>query len=335
MVTTTLSSSEIANHNLLKIYARKSGGEYIKMASDFSASKIVDKLGKPSFGFISATFDKSKVDSVYPSVPTALQGSTFTIAGKIKKKSGKDVVTIQLNFGYGVHVTHQVQYQLVSNVEVETGLVPRFWAQQYINELKLFPEIPGNDEKVLEIGKLYSIVTPNTSLIVLETLDQYLKYEIEPPASLSLLHDEWVTVMELKKREKTEKNEEKINDVLGLWKRRLVWWNQDESSLESSEPYIIHCMEFGKGVDQINKKLVSDWAKYKLDLEVQRGLVDLKIFREKEENERKELEKLRIKEENLQRLREEKFLLNQETQRRKLIEEREKREKLREKNSNY
>jgi len=164
---------------------------------------VVSKLGKPSFGFVSATFDKTKVDSVFPSVPTSVHGSTFTIAGKIKKQGEKDVVTtIQLNYGYGTRVTHQVQYQLVTDVEVETGLVPRFWAQRYIDELKLFPEIPGNDDKVLEIGKLYSIVTPNTSLIVLEKLEQYLQYEIEPPANLTQLHDQWITIMDEKKKRK-------------------------------------------------------------------------------------------------------------------------------------
>jgi len=102
---------------------------------------------------------------------------------------------IQLNYGYGTRITHQVQYEIATTTDQNSGLVTRFWAQCYIDELKLFPEIPGNDEKILQIGRQFSIVTPNTSLIVLEKLDQYLQYEIEPPENLTVIHQQWRTIM--------------------------------------------------------------------------------------------------------------------------------------------
>ena len=36
-------------------------------------------------------------------------------------------------------------------------------------------------DALVEVGKKYGLVTPSTSLIVLETLDQYLEHEIRPP----------------------------------------------------------------------------------------------------------------------------------------------------------
>lgn len=92
----------------------------------------------------------------------------FFPAGRIKDL--KDATTtITLNYGYGTTVTHQKSYVLSASM-VETGLVPRFWAQRQIDELLLFPEVADNEKKVLDIGKDFSIVTPSTSLIVLETL---------------------------------------------------------------------------------------------------------------------------------------------------------------------
>jgi len=108
---------------------------------------------------------------------------------------------IQLNYGYGTRITHQKQYIINGSLQ-STGLVPRFWAQRKIDELRLFPEIPENENLVLELGKKYSIVTPNTSIIVLEKLEQYVKYEIEPPVNLTKMHNEWMAIMSLKKMEK-------------------------------------------------------------------------------------------------------------------------------------
>jgi len=90
-----------------------------------------------------------------------------------------------------------------------TGLVPRFWAQRYVDQLSLFPEIEGNEKKILEIGRKYSIVTPNTSFIVLETLDQYLKYEIEPPESLLFIREQWLSLMTEKQFQETGKKRRK------------------------------------------------------------------------------------------------------------------------------
>jgi len=46
------SASEQVNHNLLKIWSRKSGGDYFQIDKDFSAGKIVSNLGKPPYSFL-------------------------------------------------------------------------------------------------------------------------------------------------------------------------------------------------------------------------------------------------------------------------------------------
>jgi len=48
----------------------------------------------------------------------------------------------------------------------------------------LFPEIESYNNDILSLGRKFGLVTSSTSLIVLEGLEQYVKYEIEPPASL-------------------------------------------------------------------------------------------------------------------------------------------------------
>jgi hypothetical protein len=269
---------------------------------------VVSDLGKPPFSFVSVTYDKSLIEMVYPSVPTSMSNtSNFMLSGKIKKSKSTTII-IQLNYGYGTRITHQTQFELFTNTDLSTGLVTRFWAQRYIDELKLFPEIPGNDEKILEIGRKFSVVTPNTSLIVLEKLDQYLQYEIEPPQSLTVIHQQWQTIMNERRKQSHQKKEEKISDVLSLWKRRVAWWNEDIASPETSESFIIHCSDFGKGIDFITQKLASEWIKFNKENESKTALEDLRKFREIEQKEIKEMERkwILLQEENRRKLEEEK-----------------------------
>jgi hypothetical protein len=58
-------------------------------------------------------------------------------------------------------------------------LVARYWAKQKADDLSAFPE--KNKDGLLALGHAYNIVTPNTSLLVLETLEQYLEHGVTPP----------------------------------------------------------------------------------------------------------------------------------------------------------
>jgi hypothetical protein len=120
----------------------------------------------------------------------------------------------------------------------------RFWAQRKIDELLLFPDVKENEAVLKQLGQKYNLVTPNTSLIVLETLDQYLKYEIEPPLTLPEIHKQYETIMKKREKEKKTKDDEKILVVLNMWKRRVAWWNEDPTSQEIKASYIVHCTEY-------------------------------------------------------------------------------------------
>jgi hypothetical protein len=51
-----------------------------------------------------------------------------------------------------------------------TGLVEQLWAQQRLATLGVDPE--ANHDDLVRLGQRFSIVTPGTSLLVLETLEQ-------------------------------------------------------------------------------------------------------------------------------------------------------------------
>eukprot|EP01116_Phalansterium_solitarium_P016576 TRINITY_DN3872_c0_g2_i2.p1 TRINITY_DN3872_c0_g2~~TRINITY_DN3872_c0_g2_i2.p1 ORF type:complete len:931 (-),score=218.55 TRINITY_DN3872_c0_g2_i2:13-2805(-) len=237
-------SALIANHVLLKSLARKSGGQFFNLAQDHNASSLAASLGKQSFGFLSASIDKVESAELYPSSPTPISGSTFKLAGRLTLAEGQTSVTVRLSYGFGALVRDVVQVDLSFHQNGEsTGrkLVGRWWASKKIEELLL----EGADEphvkpQLLATGKQFGLVTPSTSLIVLETLEQYLRHEIEPPKVLGDLWTEWTLAMQQRKREKEERLEAKLQYVVDLWERRKHWWNTHHSDLEWAPEFVHH-----------------------------------------------------------------------------------------------
>lgn len=101
----------------------------------------------------------------------------------------------------------------------QSDTVRKFWSQnklQYLmkNNIK-------NKREIIELGKSHNLVTPYTSMIVLETLNQYLSYEIRPSdeePDLQALYDERYKAREEQPKEKT------ITKVLEEWKKYKAWW---------------------------------------------------------------------------------------------------------------
>ena len=71
----------------------------------------------------------------------------------------------------------------------EGRLLATAWAANFIADHAADAE--NRREEFVQLGRRYGVASPVTSLIVLERLDQYLRYKIEPPKSMSF-HDEWV-----------------------------------------------------------------------------------------------------------------------------------------------
>jgi len=65
--------------------------------------------------------------------------------------------------------------------------ISRTWAQKKLADLDI--RYDENKEEISQLGKQFGLVTRNTSLIVLETLNDYITYNITPPAELRADYD--------------------------------------------------------------------------------------------------------------------------------------------------
>ena len=103
-------------------------------------------------------------------------------------------------------------------------LVPRYWAQQKVAELSLRPD--ANDEELAKVGKQFNLVTPNTSLLVLETAEQYVQYRVVPPRTQPEVYKQFLARIEQNKAQERQTREQKLQQVLAMWDGRVKWWEQ-------------------------------------------------------------------------------------------------------------
>ena len=78
-------------------------------------------------------------------------------------------------------------------------------------------------DQIIEIARRFGIVTENTSFLVLETLEQYLEYQILPPTSLPKIREQYLELITSKKIQKQQKDHEQFLQTLDLWNRRVLY----------------------------------------------------------------------------------------------------------------
>ncbi|MCB9232183.1 MAG: DUF2135 domain-containing protein [Bacteroidia bacterium] len=211
-----INSAPVAEHSYLKFIAAASGGQYLNLnrLSTDEAFKIL--MGAP-YQYLGAKYSSVEVTDVYPSLPREVQGD-FSLAGQLKTGTAE----ITLNFGINGEVLHTERIRLNQSTQTsETGKVRRLWAQKKLAELLLNPK--ANADRITQLGKEYTIVTPNTSLIVLDRLEDYVQFQIVPPKEMQ--SDYFAQINQLKEAEKRAE-QERLDQVAAIWKERIEHWEK-------------------------------------------------------------------------------------------------------------
>lgn len=109
------------------------------------------------------------------------------------------------------------------------------WAAMRVQQLS--PRADDNAEELLAIGRRFGVASPATSLLVLESLDQWLRHDIEPPATLPQMRERWFAAKKNRPGEDPEAKAARHLEMLkGQWKQRMEWWNTDFSKVKPPEP---------------------------------------------------------------------------------------------------
>ncbi len=113
--------------------------------------------------------------------------------------------------------------KLAKNMAKEGNTLAAAWAARRIDELS--PVADDYREELLAVGRRFSIVSPVSSMIVFERLEQWLEYDIEPPESLKEIHEQWVKRRKQKAYSLEKETSIWKNRLSDEWDKRVSWWN--------------------------------------------------------------------------------------------------------------
>ncbi len=224
----TINSSTSADHVWLSSTAQKNGGQYINLCTA-TINDALNTMTSSPYRLIKAEYDKTAVSEIYPEDGTTVK-SDFELSGLLKKKEA----VITLSFGHGNTIEKTVKVNLKLNETVTSSHVARQWASMKIDALSA--DYEGNKQEITELAKKFNIVTNDTSLIVLDTVQDYVRYGIVPPDELK---DEYNRLISLNnstfKPQPTDDDKTIPASVYNLFEEFRTWWNTSPEEFKAKK----------------------------------------------------------------------------------------------------
>jgi Ca-activated chloride channel homolog len=189
---TIVSADASPSHLFLQNLARENGGEFFHLTSWDTLDRILPLIGRPRFGIIGIQAEGGDITDLTPKPPFPAR-NRFIVTGRFTGESDKRSKVIVL-FGINGRETARRSYEIPRDEARSGDLLRTVWARE---KSDLFLALPGSHESELtDFLKKYGLLTPGTSLIVLDNLDQYIQFTITPPESPPDKRQIYFTVME-------------------------------------------------------------------------------------------------------------------------------------------
>lgn len=218
----SISSTPTSDFNLLKLLANQSGGNFINLneLDTQSALKTYKRLPVRFLGFK----EDLNMQELFPNIgsvinePVNIFGITTGNAGKLTAvfSVGNDKFETSVDFSKAQ--------------QIENWQIAQFWAQRKIDELEL--NSTQNRQEIKNISEQFGVVSKNTSLIVLDDINDYVKYKITPPQELLA---EYQRIVSQNKGRIFEQRKNLLSKAFDKTRELKTWWNTEFKSVEKKE----------------------------------------------------------------------------------------------------
>ena len=268
----TINSSPSADHSRLKAMAEKNSGAYINLSNPSAdVSYGVKKLLENPLRLIKIEYNKKAVEEIFPSEKSIVD-ENFSVAGILKKKEAD----VTLYFGHGTKIENSFTVKISAPDTIQTKNIARQWAIKKINFLN--EDYKKNKQQIIETAKKFGIVTDDTSLIVLDTAEDYVRYNVIPPKEDDKLYRRYSELIKNSNnnsaKNNREENSRKIPEtVYKDFESFRKWWNtspeefkkktifKDESdSYEIEPPVLSRLFSAGRNNERENYAAESAYA---------------------------------------------------------------------------
>lgn len=169
-----LHAAQRADHARLARFARMGGGQVIDLTTQ-TAAQAATQLQQRSWRLLAVAVGGGECRELSPAAPSVVTAGV-TLSARCR---GKAEMTLRFGYGAGAEVVRTLE---VGRVDSVTGAladsVHRLWAQAWIDQLNLAAKVDAT--AISALAKHYGVVTSTTSLLVLDRIEDYVQYRVEP-----------------------------------------------------------------------------------------------------------------------------------------------------------
>jgi len=221
-----LVAGKAADRALLGRLPLASGGAFLDL-DRITDDEVLAEIGRPGFRFLGAEVVSGRVAGLCPTHLRFITGPV-TVAGVLEG----DEAVIALKYGWTGKDRREVRLTVSAREAAQGSLLQFVWARTKVADLMAAAN--PDETEIARIGKQCGVVTPYTSLIVLESLDQHLEFGIRPPATLPEMrkaYDEAVGTGEALQAKGVPPQADpaagRLYDALLPWYFRVALWEEE------------------------------------------------------------------------------------------------------------
>ncbi len=207
----TINSAVSADVTRLAALAEQNGGRYVSLQANALEPAVQALL---SVGLHLVSLDgEGLADLEFSSRDP--QDGLLRIAGRMLTPNAKLSIILSDN-------AKKTTLQLpIDNQSAEHSLAASRWASYRLRSLDANHEL--NRAAIRRIGEAFSVPTRETSLIVLDTAEDYVRHEIMPPEEL---RKEYAALIETRDTERKQDRDEHLEEIVDAFEEKYDWWKK-------------------------------------------------------------------------------------------------------------
>ncbi len=258
----TINTKKEANHGFLRNIARNHNGKYINLLNT-SISDGMQAINDGNTSLVLHLDAKNKYETIRSYMKNNQRYFTFSFLSDQAINSIRYTIDKYDN----IATTKTIEASVV-----QSDFITKIAVQRIVEDWSI---LKSKENELLKIGKKYKIVTPFTSLIVLDRIEDYVTHKIEPPTELK---PEWNKLMaEQNKLDEAIKNSH-MEDVISDFETKIAWYNtkfewriienKDKKKAKTSIQHDLRRRSVSQSASNLDEYEIDDVA-YEEDMEVE------------------------------------------------------------------
>ena len=210
-----INSVKSANHQYLENSTNAVRGNYINL-NRVSVKSALKKLRNEPFQFLGIK-GSNRIFETYPKANTTVTEG-FILGGKFYEAD-----KFQMQFGYNGKVTRTIEVDF--NKASNSSMAKRLWAKSKLKHL--LTDKVDNKDAIIKHCKENHLISEYTSMIVLDRIEDYVRYKIEPPKELLAEYKRQLSNSKQEELARNESIKSRQEELLDDYETFRDWYNKD------------------------------------------------------------------------------------------------------------